>query len=444
VSLADDLAAEGVRPGEPVVAVEVPGHGVALAWVGGATQVRGATLVESVAAVESLRLRWTWWSAAQAAVSLVRAAHHVRTCWDLAAVARLAHGGHRDDPAAVWAATHGLDEPPRPREALDLLDLDEDDAEPVRRDGQLSRVWAAEGFARDLDSGMTWARLGLEVQQRQKAAVLALPDPRGGQHRTPLPLLMAHAESAAALLAVELGHVGLPVDAAAAAGILTPVIGPPPRDDREASDARVRRDRDVLHLFPAAAGTDLRNPAQVRDLLGTVGIHVPDTRSWRLEPHAATSPAVAALLAWRKAERLSTTYGWGWLAANVTDGRLRGVWSSAEGAGRMTASAGLHNLPAELRPAVRAEPGHVLVRADLGQVEPRVLAVVARDEGLAAAARADDMYLPVAAQLGCDRPTAKVAILAAMYGQTTGTAGAALRRMERAYPAALRFLRAAE
>src|SRR5437588_313092 len=82
------------------------------------------------------------------------------------------------------------------------------------------------------------------------------------------------------------------------------------------------------------------------------------------------------------------------------------------------------------RPAVRAEPGHVLVRADLGQVEPRVLAVVARDEGLAAAARADDMYLPVAAQLGCDRPTAKVAILAAMYGQTTGTAGAALRRME--------------
>ena len=39
------------------------------------------------------------------------------------------------------------------------------------------------------------------------------------------------------------------------------------------------------------------------------------------------------------------------------------------------------------------------------------------------AARDEDMYAPVAARLGCDRPTAKVAVLAAMYGQTSGTAG---------------------
>jgi DNA polymerase-1 len=110
----------------------------------------------------------------------------------------------------------------------------------------------------------------------------------------------------------------------------------------------------------------------------------------------------------------------------------------------MTASAGLHNLPAELRPAVRAEPGHVLVRADLGQVEPRVLAAVSGDVGLARAAREDDLYAPVAAALRCDRPTAKVAVLAAMYGQTSGTAGAALRDMDRAYPAAMAHLRAAE
>jgi DNA polymerase-1 len=54
------------------------------------------------------------------------------------------------------------------------------------------------------------------------------------------------------------------------------------------------------------------------------------------------------------------------------------------------------------------------------------------------------MYAPVAAQLGCDRPTAKVAVLAAMYGQTSGTAGRALEDMERAYPAALAYLREAE
>ncbi|MDP9395041.1 MAG: DNA polymerase, partial [Actinomycetota bacterium] len=162
--------------------------------------------------------------------------------------------------------------------------------------------------------------------------------------------------------------------------------------------------------------------------------------------HAATSPGVAALLAWRKAERVATTYGWGWLDRYVgPDGRLRGGWGAADGAsGRMTAQAGLHNLPAELRPAVRAEPGHVLVRADLGQVEPRVLAAVSGDAGLLAAAREDDMYAPVAAQLRCDRATAKVAVLAAMYGQTSGTAGAALRDMDRAYPRAMAYLRAAE
>ncbi len=110
----------------------------------------------------------------------------------------------------------------------------------------------------------------------------------------------------------------------------------------------------------------------------------------------------------------------------------------------MTASAGLHNLPAELRPAVRAAPGWSFVRADLGQVEPRVLAAVSGDPALARAAQEADMYAPVAAALGADRPTAKVAVLAAMYGQTSGTAGAALRDMDRAYPVAMGYLRAAE
>jgi DNA polymerase-1 len=110
----------------------------------------------------------------------------------------------------------------------------------------------------------------------------------------------------------------------------------------------------------------------------------------------------------------------------------------------MTAQAGLHNLPLEMRPAVRAEMGYVLVRADLGQIEPRVLATVSADPGLAAAARGPDMYTPVAAALRCDRPTAKVSVLAAMYGQTSGTAGAALRDMDRAYPAAMAYLRRAE
>jgi DNA polymerase-1 len=97
-------------------------------------------------------------------------------------------------------------------------------------------------------------------------------------------------------------------------------------------------------------------------------------------------------------------------------------------------------MPAEMRGAVVAEPGHVFVRADLGQIEPRVLAAISRDEQLARATLEDDMYAPVAAQLGVDRATAKVAMLGAMYGQTTGHGLQALRRLEAAYPVAMRYL----
>jgi DNA polymerase-1 len=53
------------------------------------------------------------------------------------------------------------------------------------------------------------------------------------------------------------------------------------------------------------------------------------------------------------------------------------------------------------------------------------------------------MYAPVAEQLGIDRATAKVAVLGAMYGQTTGHGAQALRRLEVAYPVAMRYLHAA-
>ena len=106
----------------------------------------------------------------------------------------------------------------------------------------------------------------------------------------------------------------------------------------------------------------------------------------------------------------------------------------------MTAQNGLHNLPAPLRPAICAAPGHVFVRADLGQIEPRVLAVVSADRAFAEATRSDDLYAPVAAKLGADRPTAKVAVLAAMYGQRSGAAGEALKDLERAYPVAMGLL----
>ena len=253
---------------------------------------------------------------------------------------------------------------------------------------------------------------------------------------------MARSESTAELLCAELSADGLPMDRAVAEGIVARVVGPRPRTDIEVADQRAERDAEVLRHAPAADHVDLRSPGQVRSLLARVGIELPDTRAWRLRALAGTHPLVDALLTWRKAERVATTYGYAWLDEHLgVDGRLRGCWTGSDGAaGRMTASAGLHNMPVEMRPAVVAEAGHVFVRADLGQVEPRVLAAVSGDKVLARATLDDDMYAPVAEHLDVDRATAKVAVLGAMYGQTTGDGARALRRLEAAYPVAMAYL----
>jgi DNA polymerase I len=428
------------------VGVAVAADGVASATASGTAVHRSADPVAVLRRLDDDRSRWVWWSARDTVAPWSAAGWRPRACWDLAAVSRLLAGGNRDDPVAVWSAHRGVAAPPPATAAdLGLLGVDTDDADPVRADGTLSTEWASGGWRGDVDRAARWAALALDVATGQRAALQALPDPRAAPTAVPLAVLTAYAESAAAVLAVELEHTGLPVDADTMAAILRPVIGERPVDERHASATRQARDDAVRRLFPQSDDVDLRNPAQVREMLARAGFDVPDTRSWRLEPHAETSPPVRALLAWRKAERLATTYGWAWLDRDLgSDGRLRGRWNAAEGAGRMTASAGLHNMPAELRSAVRADPGWVFVRADLGQVEPRVLAAVSHDEALAAAARQDDMYAPVAAALRCDRPTAKVAVLAAMYGGTSGPAASALRDMDRAYPTAMAYLRAAE
>lgn len=448
--LARDLLSAGLTRRAPLVVV-LAADGLGLAWEGGSRALLGGRdqLVEALVEVErhgELAPRWTWWSARTTATPLVQSGFRPRATWDLAASGRLACGSRRVDPGAVWAAAHDLPEPDElGRGDGDLFDLDASDGRPVLDDGQLSREWRRGAWATDTEHARRWAELGLEVRRRQEAVLAVVPDPRPGARHPPLALLTAYAESAAALLAVELEVAGLPLDADVVGELLLPVIGSRPADEAQQADERRARDEVVLQHV-SGAGIDLRNSLHVRELLAGVGLDLPDTRSWRLEPHAGTLPVVASLLAWRKAERLATTYGWSWLDQNVdADGRLRGRWEAADGAsGRMTASAGLHNLPAELRPAVRAQPGHVLVRADLGQVEPRVLAAVSGDSELARAAGEDDMYAPVARKLGCDRPTAKIAVLAAMYGQTSGAAGAALRDMDRAYPVAMAHLRAAE
>jgi DNA polymerase-1 len=378
-----------------------------------------ATTTQQVRLADSeIRPRWVMWSQ-ETARRLVGDGVRVTTCWDVAAVHRLLSGGWRADPEYVWARLHGVPEDQIPRVAAgepDLFSPADDDA-PVKALG---------------------AAAALEAAELQRAALAE----SGGA----IAVTTARSESTVELLCAELAADGLPMDRAAAEGLLAEIIGPRPRNAADAAATRAARDGAVLGQAPAGVDADLRSPGQVRSLLAAAGIDVPDTRAHRLEEFRDSSPLVAALLDWRKAERIATTYGYAWLDENLgPDGRLRGTWTGCDGAaGRMTASSGLHNMPTVLRRAVIAQPGHVFVRADLGQIEPRVLAAVSGDTALTTATAATDMYLPVAAELGVDRPTAKVAMIAAMYGQTTGHGGTAGRRMRSAYPVAMAYLDAAD
>ncbi|MFM6851881.1 MAG: DNA polymerase, partial [Terrabacter sp.] len=380
--------------------------------------------------------RWVVWSAAAALRDVLAAGVEVNRTWDLAEAHRIIHGGWWATPGHVVAGCRGLDESqvPAPRAPRlsgfdgDLFDVAAgEDVSLFTADGQL----VADAMTRATDDVRLreLARLALECQQAQRDAL----DRIGGAHAARLERTV-WSESAAAVLCLELERDGLPVDRAAAEDLIAASAGPRPRDDVHAAAIRSERDGKVLQHARGREGADLRNPGQVRELLLSVGVDVPDTRAWVLEPYRHTHPLVDALLRWRKDERIATTYGYRWLDEHVgPDDRLRGGWTACDGAaGRMTAQNGLHNLPAPLRPAICAAPGHVFVRADLGQIEPRVLAVVSADRAFAEATRADDLYAPVATKLGADRPKAKVAVLAAMYGQRSGAAGEALKDLERA------------
>jgi DNA polymerase I len=445
----EELRANGVARGDSVGLTVAPEIGAALATPARTVRVPagGADLALVVQRVDdALRPRWVMWSNATAR-PLVEAGVRVATSWDIAAVQRLLFGGWRADPARVWAQLHDLALDALPSTAppdlfSDLGDQGADDdrsGDPIRSDGYLRSDWAGGGWSATPERLGRWAELALAAAERQRRRLAAL-------HDRPRALATARAESAAELVCAELSVDGLPIDRAVAQARIGALVGPRPRSEAEAAEQRARRDAEVLRHAPADAGFDLRSPGQVKSLLHRIGVDLPDTRAWRLEPLRDTHPLIGALLAWRKAERVATTYGYAWLDEHVhDDGRLRGVWSGSDGAaGRMTASAGLHNMPSDMRDAVVAEAGRVFVRADLGQIEPRVLAAVSGDRELARATIEADMYAPVAQQLGVDRETAKVAMLGAMYGQTTGHGARARRGLESTFPVAMAYLQEAD
>ncbi len=258
----------------------------------------------------------------------------------------------------------------------------------------------------------------------------------GAEDPARLTLLLA-AESAGALVAAEIFHAGLPWRADLHDAILAGHLGPRPADgDRpatlQAALDEVRRVLDAPDLNPDS-------PPDLLKALGRAGLMAKSTRSWELRK--IDHPVIPPLLEYKKLARLLSANGWHWLDGNVRDGRFRpeyvpggvvtGRWASKGGGGAL-------QLPKQVRGAVVADPGWKLVVADASQLEPRILAGMAGDRGMIEAGAAGDLYAGIVASGAvATRDQAKVAMLGAMYGATTGESGRLMPALSRAYPRAI-------
>lgn len=257
-----------------------------------------------------------------------------------------------------------------------------------------------------------------------------------------LRLLMA-AESVGALIAAEMRHDGLPWDTAAHDQILTAALGP-----RPPAGTRPEKLETLATRIRAALDEPALNPDSPADLLRAMRAHGLDLRTtgkWEIQ--RLTHPVVEPLLEYKHLARLLSANGWVWLDAWVEPataaggrGRFRpdyvpggvvtGRWATSGG--------GALQLPKQIRAAVSADPEWRLVVADAAQIEPRVLAAMSGDEALAVAGRGGDLYQGlVDAGVVPTRDDAKVGMLGALYGGTTGNSGLALPRLQRAYPRAI-------
>lgn len=251
--------------------------------------------------------------------------------------------------------------------------------------------------------------------------------------------LLLLAESAGALAAAEMRFVGLPWNVAEHDRQLTEALGPRPvAGQRPAALSRLAAQ---IGAALEAPGLNPDSPAELLGALRNAGLDVKTTRKWELRE--IDHPAIAPLLEYKKLSRLHTANGWAWLDAWVVDGRFHpdyvpggvvtGRWATRGG--------GALQLPKSLRQAVQADEGWKLVVADAAQLEPRLLAAMSGDRAMAVACQGADLYQRfVDRGVVATRQQAKIGMLAAMYGGTSGEAGQLLQRMRTAFPTALAFV----
>ena len=363
-------------------------------------------------------VRWVWAACGDVYPALLRAGVRVQRCHDVALTETLllAREGRQGEPASLagaWARLHGA-------------------AAPAVRAAQAAGRPGAAGQAvlfEPADPAFPGPHAALDalvaVHADQLRRIAA------DEHPGRFALLTA-TESAAGLVAAEMGFHGLPWRADVHSQLLTSLLG-----DKPPPGLRPPRLAGLTAQISAALGgrpVNPDSPAQVLRALAADGVRVPSTRAHVLRE--VDHPAAALLLEYKELARLHAAHGWSWLDEWVADGRFHpeyvvggvvsGRWATRGG--------GALQIPRVLRRAVVADPGWVLVVADAAQLEPRVLAALAGDEALAAAAGTGDLYQALADAFGGERGNAKIALLSAMYGGAAGQARQLLAVLRHRFP----------
>jgi DNA polymerase-1 len=166
------------------------------------------------------------------------------------------------------------------------------------------------------------------------------------------------------------------------------------REHARKTQADAARLQDELNALapkhPDSKAWNFGSHQQVQKAAKLLGVDLPNTRDETLALHAREHEFVATLREYRRASKLASTYGAGWLESGYHhDGRIYASWRQLRAAtGRMACDhPNLQNIPrsGSLRSYIRAPEGRVLVIADYSQIELRIAAKISGDEEILSA-----------------------------------------------------------
>ena len=162
---------------------------------------------------------------------------------------------------------------------------------------------------------------------------------------------------------------------------------------------------------------------QIKSMLRTRGHEVENTQAATLM--ALDDDFARAILAYRKSQKMASTYAGPWKLLITPEGRIHpNLNTMGAKTGRFSGSdPNLQNVKRghDLRDIFIAAPGHKMVVVDWNQMELRLYAHFANDEKMRAAFLAgEDIYQQVADLLGISRQIGKMVMLASIYGAGPG------------------------